>query len=408
MRTRGLLLLSARKASGMTKQRPIAPARGFSKQELQQRCEHAQAKMDALNIDAILLTCEPDIRYFTGFLTRFWESPTRPWFVVLPASGKPIAVIPTIGADLMSAGWVGDIHTWISPDLHDDGVTLLAQTIVKLIGKNGRLGTPMGHETHLGMPLADFYRLTELTSDITLVDAQPILTALQMVKSDAEIEKIQHICKIADRSFARMNEICQEGIPVSNVFRDFQRLLLEEGADWVPYMAGGAGQGGYSDVISPANDEPLRSGDIIMIDTGAVFDGYFCDFDRNFAIGQAKQAEFDAYEMLYRATDAGISAAIIGNTASDVFTAIADVITENNDMGDVGRLGHGLGMRLTEWPSLIADDMTVLTQNMILTIEPSVEISHRKIMVHEENIVIGQDGARLLSKRAPATLPILG
>ena len=49
------------------------------------------------------------MRYFTGFMTPFWQSPTRPWFLVLPRSGKPVAVIPTIGVPLMGSCYVGDI-----------------------------------------------------------------------------------------------------------------------------------------------------------------------------------------------------------------------------------------------------------------------------------------------------------
>ena len=52
-------------------------------------------------LDALLFTTEAEMRYFTGFRTLFWLSPTRPWFLVVPMTGKPIAVIPEIGAALM-------------------------------------------------------------------------------------------------------------------------------------------------------------------------------------------------------------------------------------------------------------------------------------------------------------------
>ena len=74
------------------------PARGFEQLEFEARMARAQDRMRRAGMDAILLTTEPDVRYFTGFFTQFWESPTRPWFVVLPLDGKPIAVIPEIGA----------------------------------------------------------------------------------------------------------------------------------------------------------------------------------------------------------------------------------------------------------------------------------------------------------------------
>ena len=60
--------------------------------------------------------------------------------------------------------------------------------------------------------------------------------------------------------------------------------------------------------------------------------------------------------------------------------------------GDVGRLGHGLGMQLTEWPSHAAFDNTVIEKNMVLTLEPSLSYGDGHIMVHEENIVVRADG----------------
>ena len=84
------------------------------------------------------------------------------------------------------------------------------------------------------------------------------------------------------------------------------------------------------------------------------------------------------------------------------------VIAELDDSGgDIGRLGHGLGMQLTEQPSHASFDNTVLKENMVLTIEPSLSYGDGLMMVHEENIVVGSAGATLLSKRAPAELMII-
>ena len=74
---------------------------------------------------------------------------------------------------------------------------------------------------------------------------------------------------------------------------------------------------------------------------------------------------------------------------------------------DVGRLGHGLGMQLTEWPSNTADDHTPLEPGVVLTLEPGMEFAPGKQMVHEENIVITEDGARWLSRRAPEEMPVI-
>ena len=133
--------------------------RGFPIEEFEARTRRAQALMAKQGIDALLLTTEPDVRYFTGFLTRFWESPARPWFIVVPAAGKPIAVIPSIGAALMGSTWIDDIRTWRAPDLIDDGVSLLSDTIKECVGTSGRVGIPAGHESHVRVPMSDFDRL---------------------------------------------------------------------------------------------------------------------------------------------------------------------------------------------------------------------------------------------------------
>ena len=77
---------------------PTPPPRGFPVSEFENRLARAQAMMAQAGLDALLLCSEPEVRYFTGFLTQFWQSPTRPWFVIVPKGAKPIAVIPEIGA----------------------------------------------------------------------------------------------------------------------------------------------------------------------------------------------------------------------------------------------------------------------------------------------------------------------
>lgn len=92
-------------------------ARGFPTSEFTARVAKAQTLMAEENLSALVLTSEPDVRYFSGFLTRFWESPTRPWFLIVPVTGAPVAVIPSIGHALMARTWITDIRTWRAPGL---------------------------------------------------------------------------------------------------------------------------------------------------------------------------------------------------------------------------------------------------------------------------------------------------
>ena len=380
------------------------PLRGFSDAEFAARTQAAQALMAAEGLDGLLMMTEPEVQYFTGFQTLFWQSPTRPWFVFMPASGKPIAIIPEIGARLMRKTWIDDIRTWPAPRPADDGISLLTEVLAGC----AKVGVLKGHETQLRMPLADWERLVQALPKVRFADATQLVRSLRMVKSASEIEKLAAICAIGSATFAKVPQFAREGVPLDQVFRDFRREALAQGADSAPYLVGASAQGGYTDVISPPDGTPLAAGDILMLDTGLVRDGYFCDFDRNWAVGRADDPARRAYDVLWRATQAGIAAARAGNTAQDLFVAMSAVISEMDDSGgDIGRLGHGLGLQLTEQPSLAAFDTTPLRENMVITLEPSLSYGDGLMMVHEENIVVTGQGCRLLSTPAPDALPVI-
>ena len=149
----------------------------------------------------------------------------------------------------------------------------------------------------------------------------------------------------------------------------------------------------------------MDSGDVLILDTGLVWDGYFCDFDRNFVIGTASDPVREAHRKLWDATQAGIEAAKPGVTCRELYETIRTALP--GPASDGGRFGHGLGMQLTEHPSIAEFDDTVLDPGMVLTIEPGYEFSPGKIMVHEENLVVQKNGPSLLSARAEREISVL-
>lgn len=373
----------------------------FPVTEFENRLTKAHAAMHAAGIDALFFTSEAEMRYFTGFRTLFWQSPTRPWFLVIAQGQKPIAIIPEIGAALMQETWIDDIRSWSSPHATDDGVSLLTEALKPF----QKIGMLMGRESALRMPLRDFLPLKDSLFGVEFIDATPLMQRLRMVKSPAEIAITENICAIASSSFENASTLFHTGMPLDEVFRAFRMDLLARGADDVPYLVGGAGQGGYADVISPPGATPLVEGDILMLDTGATLKGYYCDFDRNYAFGHASDGAQKAYQLLIEASRAAFAKARPGVRCKDLHAIMQKVI--NQETSDVGRYGHGLGMQLTEAPSLIDFDETVLEANMVITLEPSLSLGNGKIMVHEENILIQEGAPRYLSRPAPEHLPIL-
>ena len=391
----------------MTLPHPSAQ-RSFSKAEFEHRTMAAQELMAQLGLGALLLTTEPEVRYFTGFDTVFWLSPTRPWFVIIPAKGAPVAVIPEIGKPSMSQTWLTDIRTWLAPQPDDDGISLLADALREILEPGGLLGIPMGPETHIRMPAADFAILRAHLNHCEIADGTDVVRSLRMVKSEAEITKIARICSIASSAFEELPTYVKAGDTERQAFTKFKIDLLQKGADDVPYLVGSSGSGGFSDVINRPSDRMIGDGDLLLLDTGSIYDGYSCDFDRNFAFGNASDEAKTAYDLAFRATEAGLKSARPGITTTELWASMAKVLEDGGCQGDqIGRMGHGLGLQVTEWPSNMPGDDTPIQEGMVLTLEPGFFFGDGKMMLHEENIVIREDGAELLTRRAPPELPII-
>lgn len=384
----------------------IMPARGFAEEEYQQRTQALQRHLQTHDVRALLLTTEPEFRYFSGFQSQFWESPTRPWFLVIPDHGKPIAVVPGIGVSGLQQTWVDDIRSWPSPRPEDDGVSLLADVLSACCPQGGQLGAMLGAETQLRMPANDFALLQRHLAPRHWVDAAPLMRTVRSIKSPAEINKTRFVCEVTAAGFDTLRDQLRPGMTEREACKILHLAMLNYGADLCPYLVSASGPGGYDNIIMGPTDRRLDAGDVLIIDTGARFDGYFSDFDRNFAITRADTAVQKAYDAAYRATEAGLHIAAPGCTTGELWQAMWSVLSQAGALGnDVGRMGHGLGMQLTEWPSIVPDGDVELRPGMVITLEPGMTFAPGKMMVHEENLVITDTGCELLHARAPAELP---
>ena len=385
----------------------ILPERGFAKAEFEQRLIRAQKIMKNYKLDGLLLTSPQNIRYFTGYDSQFWESPTRPWFVVVPSSGKPIGIVPEIGESEFKKTWLDDIKSWPSPRPDDEGISLVKSTLDDLQKIYGQIGAEFGKEMAIRMPVRDLLKLKEIIKT-NIVDGSDAIWDMRMIKTNNEIERIKFICSIASDAYNSLPAKLAIGDTERAAVNKLKIDILNRGADNVPFMPGISGPGGVSQIVCGPSDRILENGDILFIDTGSTFDGYFCDFDRNFAFGSVSSDVERVNEVLWQATEAGIKAAVPGATTLDVFNAMNKIIEDGGAIGNnVGRLGHGLGLQLTEPPSHRPEEKTIIKENMVLTIEPGMEYKKDKMLVHEENIVIHKDSAELITKRAPREIPII-
>ena len=382
--------------------------RGFETKEYSERVSKTLKLMEKNNLEMLLITSPQNFRYFTGLDSYFWESPTRPWFLLLSLYNNPIAIVPSIGQTALQKTWINNIITWQSPNPSDEGISTLKDTILSIQKGEGIIGCEFGKETYLRMTINDFNKLKKNLKKIKFVDASSLIWKLRMIKSNNEIIKIKKIISIASKAYDELPKYINIGQSEIDITSIMKKKLLDLGADHTLYMSCASGVGGYNQIICDPTEKILMEGDVLTIDTGTTLDGYFCDFNRNYGFGKIAPSAKAAYKILWEASEEGMLAAKPGNTCSDISNAMLKILKKNiPNNNNVGRMGHGIGLQVTEPPSIMQDDKTLLKENMIIAIEPSLEYAPGIMLVQEENILITKNGFERLTSRTPIEMPII-
>ena len=378
----------------------------FPKEEYLKRLDNIHKKLENENIDAIVITSPANFRYFSGLDSNFWESPTRPWFLIISKNGKIKALVPSIGLSAIESTFIKDIEVWQSPNPKDEGTSLLKK-IIKTFPKNSNIGFELGMETYLRMSIKEFLKIKKDLQEYNFIDSTNIVWSLRKIKSDLEIKNIEKVCSITSKVFNNLINKISLGMSEREIATIFKKDLINNGVDYIMYLSCASGINGYNQIICNPSKKKLGDGDILIIDTGSTLNGYYCDFDRNFGFGNINQKSLDAYNKLWNATEKTLEIIKPGISCKEVYESLSKNLFSSNVKSSVGRMGHGFGLQLTEPPSIMIDDNTILEKNMILALEPSIEIENDLILVHEENILITQNGNRLLSSRTPKELPVI-
>jgi Xaa-Pro dipeptidase len=405
--------------SGETRRRlpgklAMGPLRTVPHGEYESRYERLRDLLQAARVDSLVVTAEANLRYFTGFAPHMYVSPTRPWFAVLPVSSAPFAIVPEMGVgDMRRESWLARIDGWPSPRPADEGVSLLADALLALPRRFGRVGFELGPETRLGMPVADFLSLRQrIGGSLEAVDTSAVIQRLRGIKSELELSFVREAIDAAQFAFDSLGNRARPALTEKEIYRFFQSDALLGGAERTPYVAIGSGPDGYDSIVRGPTGRRLAEGDILGVDTGVTIEGYWADFNRNMAISRSCDEAKVAYNQLWRAQEAGKKMLRPGIRASEIWRVMAALLPSADS--SVGRMGHGIGLDYTEPPSIHSDDHTPIEAGMVITLEPSFGYAVRRdgrfderFMALEEDFFVTGDGPVLLTKRAPAELPVI-
>jgi Xaa-Pro aminopeptidase len=384
---------------------PLYP--DFPKEEFDLRYRRARRMMEDAGIDALLVTEEKNYIYFTGH--RSQQNPIdkiRPYVFLLPREGEPVVfVMPFEEGHVRLTTWIKDVRPY-NLFRHNE---VIVETLQELRLGGGRIGCELGREQYLEISHNDFQDLQARLPKAAFVDGAQILLSLRAIKSSAEIERCRTAAVTAARALDRVFEHVRPGMTNLEVAHLARRLLVDAGAEHVPFMALASGYDFTKGKITVPTPRRLEEGDTLTVDTAAEMRGYTSDIARTVVVGRASQKQRDMYAFVIDLNFKCYGAIREGNRCEDVVrTAQVEIARRGLKTQAVGRIGHGVGCEATEYPSLALGEHVVMEPGMTLACNPNF-VTDYGFFNSEENLVVTNQGYEFLSDPiAPNELRVVG
>lgn len=368
--------------------------------EVERRVGELRARLAAAGVRIALVTSAPNVHYLTGLRTPSFHSNSRPIALVVEADGPSVVVCSGSQAPNVEAtAWFDDVATF--DGFEPDAVRVLRQ----LLGR-GHVATELGSDTRVGLSGASFLELHHAAGPFT--DVGPHLWALRVLKSDWEVDRLREAGRVNGAAFDSLRRGFRSGMTERDLFALWAAAVMAAGADSPGYLAMHSGAGNYRRVSGLPGDRVLTDGDLVWLDGGPRYLEYWSDITRTYSVGTPRAEHAELYAASRAATYAVGEAIRPGTTTEDLFDVVARAFREAGlEVGSATRIGHGLGLQLTEPPSVLPTSPVVLEPGMVLAIEPGIARPGGYFNV-EENFLVTDQGAELLSSPSAPEILTLG
>jgi Xaa-Pro aminopeptidase len=397
---------------------PVWP--DFPIEEYRRRYARLSALMDAEGLDVLVLTQEEAVRYLSGYNSVIWAVGRWLPTVLVAARDPRQAVLIAAQFDAGCAAgtsWVGRV------DSYHDAEELPGKVAVHLAGIGagaGRAGFELSPGSFMALPQQ---LVTAITGSLAAPprDASRIISALRMVKSPLEIERVRRSVGAAVAGYRAGLDAAKAGMTEKELVAIISSTMYRSGstAGTKPLFVNCvSGRTRYPLVDSPASDNIIAEGDIVFVDGGGASDGYVSDILRLIGVGSLRAQDQHYAEVAAGATRSMVDAVRPGVRVSHLITTAAEFVAAAGLTEQVGEIaGHGIGLELWERPLIKVhdnphDDVS-LRSGMVLCLEPILAPAHPDgglagIFVFEQQVLVTRDGCDVLSGELPADLWLTG
>ncbi len=352
----------------------------------QTRINDLHRNMLASNLDALILTNMPHIRYLTGF--------TGDTAVLVVARAKNNLFVDFRFADQSRRETKGASVTVTKTDCYGGLKEMpLLKTPNLRVGFSG---------TFVPVTLRD--RLATMLPSVLLVNADLVLGELGWVKDAAEIANIKKAAAIADTAFGRILSIVRPGVGENELAAELEYQMTMLGSEKPAFETIVAS--GYRAAMphGVASKKKLAKGDFVTFDFGATFGGSVCDITRTVVVGKATPRHKKIYGIVLKAQLAGIRKVRAGVGGKEVDTVCRDIITKAGYGKEFGHgTGHGIGIFIHMGPRVSTLSTDKLKPGNVITIEPGIYIPGWGGVRIEDDVVVTRSGGIVLN-RAPKNL----
>ncbi|MCH7801043.1 MAG: aminopeptidase P family protein [Chloroflexi bacterium] len=349
------------------------------------RIDNLRQQFPAHDVDSILISTPENRRYLSGF------SGSAGWLLVSATD----AALATDFRYIEQGGQQAPEYRIHRTAVNSDWLAELASEM-----NLSRIGYESDHLTVAG--LADFEKALADGSEggsPSLVPTTGIVETMRAVKDQNERELLERAIAIADEALSRVAPTIQPGMTEKQVAWDIEKAMRELGAESIAFgIIVGAGPNGALP-HHRADDTVIQSGDPVVIDMGATYEGYRSDLTRTFCVGPPDDRFREIYDTVLGAQMAAEEAARPGMTGAEVDSVARDHIAAAGYGEYFGHgLGHGVGLAVHERPRIVPKSDDVLEDGMVFTIEPGIYIPEWGGVRIEDIVALESGRTKVLSK----------
>jgi Xaa-Pro dipeptidase len=379
-------------------------ARPFTNAERETRIERAHALMADHKIDAIVLTPGTSLFYFANM--RTWSS-ERLWALILPANAAPFLVCPAFeegrAREMLASSPLGKDAAVLAWQEDESPFALLGKGLADRGLRTGSIGL----DETMKFVFADSIRAAN--PHLAITSATPITAGCRMIKDAHEIDCMRLACRATLLVYKAVAQSVHPGMTNTGV-----EHLVDVAYQRVGFRGDASLNIDEYTALPHGSREPqtLREGSILMLDDGCTVEGYTSDITRTFVLGKPTSKIIAVFDIVKRAQTAALHAARPGVLCAEIDVAARKVIV------DAGygpgfkyfthRVGHGIGLDMHEWPYLVKNDMfgwdraPKLRSGMTTSDEPGIYIPGEFGVRLEDDMLVTEDGAELLTPQSPS------